>query len=101
MRALTGDRLIHENLLYLYFSDKKATVLTEEIQTKIFEFIEICKANDRMDGTKIAETAIEFYSKGIAVSLKEIKKFINMSDASLYRFRIKMADKLKAFLTAN
>ena len=79
----------------------KDTVLTEKMQSKIHEFIDVCKANDKMDGTRIVDTAIELYSKGLGVSLQEISKKTNMSDASLYRFRIKMADRLKAYLTEN
>ena len=98
MRPLAGDRLIHENLLFLYFSDMKDSALTENMQNKIHEFIEICKANDIMDGTRTAETAIMLYSKGIGISLQEIKKSTNMSEASLYRFRVKMVDRLKAYI---
>ena len=101
MRPLAGERLIHENLLLLYFSDMKDTALTEKMRIKITEFIEICKANDKMDGTRTVDTAVELYSMGLGVSLQEIRKNTNMSDASLYRFRIRMADKLKAYLTEN
>ena len=99
MRPLSGERLIHENLLILYFSDMKDTALTENMRKKITEFIAICYANDRMDGTHTAETAKALYSKGLGISLNEIRKITNMSDASIYRFRIKIVDKLKAYLS--
>ena len=101
MRSLAGDRLIHENILFLYFSDKKDSILTDSLRSRLTEFISICRANDEMDGTRTVETAVELYSKGVGASIQEIKKNTNLSDASLYRFRIKMADRLKAFLLAN
>ncbi|MBD5131287.1 MAG: hypothetical protein HDT28_01640 [Clostridiales bacterium] len=79
----------------------KDAALTEKMRTKIKEFIDVCKANDKMDGTRTVDTAIELYSRGLGVSLQDIRKKTNMSDASLYRFRIKMADKLKAYLMEN
>lgn len=93
-----GDRLIHEYILFLYFSDMNETVLAESIRSKLAQFMAICRANDKMDGTRTVDTAIELYSKGLGQSVQEIKKATNLSDASLYRFRIRMADKLNAFL---
>ena len=98
MRPLRGERLIHENLLFLYFSDLKDSVLAEKTKEKIAQFIDICKANDKMDGTRTVETATVLYSNGLGISVKNVKSRINMSDTSIYRFRLKMADRLKAFL---
>lgn len=100
MRPLTGERLIHENLLCLYFSKENDYYLNEKMRDKIAEFIWVYKANDKMDGTNMVDTAEVLYSGCLKSSIQEVKSITHMSEASIYRFRIKMADRLKAFLTA-
>ncbi|MCM1368214.1 MAG: hypothetical protein NC184_05360 [Roseburia sp.] len=56
--------------------------------------------NDKINGTCTVDTAEAVYSNWLSLPLREIKSITNMSEASIYRFRVKMADKLKAFLIA-
>ncbi len=99
MRALRAELSTHEDLLYLFFSDLKDTVLADNVREQIDKFFRVCKAQDAMEGTNVAETAAKLYSAGRKATVQEIKERTNLSDASLYRFRVKMADKLKTYLS--
>ena len=97
MRGLAGDRTIYELLLYIYFS-KQRSRLADKDKKLIGEFIELCKAKDKMDNTQFADTITKFYSMGIGLSVKEIENCVGLSGATLYRFRTKIVDRLKDFL---
>ncbi len=97
MKGLAGDRALYELLLYIYFSEHRDR-LADKDKALISEFIDLCKAKDKLDNTQIAETATNYYSAGLGMSVKEIEDSIGFSGASLYRFRIKIVDRLKDYL---
>lgn len=97
MRGLAGDRAICELLLYVYFS-KHRDRLTDKDKELLGEFIDLCKAKDKLDNTQVADTVIKLYSAGVGLTVKETEDLIGLSGASLYRFRAKIADRLSNFL---
>lgn len=96
MKGLAGDRTIYELLLYVYFSEHRNR-LAEKDRELIGEFMELCRAKDKIDNTQIAVTVSRFYSLRFGLSIKEMENTVGMSGASLYRFRTKIVDRLKDF----
>ena len=48
MKGLAGDRALYELLLYIYFSEHRDR-LADKDKALISEFIDLCKAKDKLD----------------------------------------------------
>lgn len=99
MREMTGEVLVHESLLFLYYDDMAQCYLNQEIISVVDSFITYCKAKDIVENTNIVETMEIVYNPQKKMSKSELKKKLSLSDSSLYRFRIKLVRSLDKYLS--
>ena len=99
MREITGEMVVYESLLNLYYDEMAKYYLNKELISVVDSFVMYCKAKDIVDNTNIAETMEIVYNSHNKMSKGELKKRLSLSDSSLYRFRIKLVRSLNKYIS--
>ena len=99
MREMTGDAMVFESLLSLYYDEIAKYFLDRKILDILDGFIVYCNAKDIFDETNIVETMEIIYNPRLMMSKSELKEKLALSDSSLYRLRVKIVSSLHKYMS--
>lgn len=100
MKKLIQDQAIYETLLYLYFSDKKDIFLGVPIIQALEKFIRFYEIEDEFNNTNNVATLKKLYEDNEYSSRESMLKQMALSETGLYRFRIKVIERLEKHLNS-
>lgn len=101
MADLTEDEFVHELLLILYHTKFRDKYLNSSAVNRIEKFIGMCRAKDRLDNSQTLFVVENYYNLKNGLSKGERRSQVGLSDAALYRFRVKIANSLMDFLDSD
>lgn len=101
MAEFTADEFVHELLLILYHTKFRDKYLSADAIGGIEEFIGMCRAKDRLDNSQTSFVVENYYDLRNGLSKCERRAQVGLSDAALYRFRVKIASSLMDYLNSD
>lgn len=100
MAEFTEDEFIHELLLILYHTKFRDKYLSADAIVGIKEFVGMCRAKDRLDNSQTSFVVENYYDLRNGLSKSKRRSQVGLSDAALYRFRVKIANSLMDYLNS-
>lgn len=98
MKKLITDQNKYETLLTIYFGQESELFLSTEMINTLNAFMDFFRTEDKYNNTFNADSIQKVYSNIEFESREQLLKFINMSEATLFRFRGKIVERLKTHL---
>ncbi len=98
MADFMEDEFVHELLLMLYFTKYRDNYLNGKTIKGIDRFVDMCRAKDMLDHSQTTFVVENYYDIKNGISKSERRSQVGLSDAALYRFRIKIINSLIDFL---
>lgn len=98
MRKLITNQSKYEALLTMYFEQEVKTYLSEEMINALNGFMNFFRTEDKYNNTTNADSIEKIYSNREFGSREQLLKYVNMSEATLFRFRGKIVERLETHL---
>ena len=101
MADFTEDEFVHELLLILYHTKYRDKYLNANAVSEIEKFVGMCRAKDQLDNSQTSFVVENYYNLKNGLSKSERRSQVGLSDAALYRFRVKIANSLMDYLNSD
>lgn len=94
MKKIIKEQYIYESILSLYFSVVKVRSLSAEMISSLDDFFMYYKSEDSFNNSQNYKLIKEIYSNGDKTDMDQLLKRIGFSESTLYRFRVKLIERL-------
>lgn len=98
MRKLITDQSKYETLLIMYFEQDVKPYLSEDMINALNGFMDFFHVEDKYNNSSNADSIKKIYSNREFESREHLLQFVNMSEATLFRFRAKIVARLATHL---